>query len=76
MKHVFRAVLVSAPKLQRHLNSSMLTKKRSGTWKFSLAKSPFDAPSDFFEKNFDAEKWGDIKVPGMWQLQGYGKGPQ
>jgi beta-galactosidase len=54
----------------------MLTKKRSGTWKFSLAKSPFDAPSDFFEKNFDAEKWGDIKVPGMWQLQGYGKGPQ
>jgi len=48
----------------------------SGTWKFSLAKSPFDAPTDFFEKKFDAEKWGKIEVPGMWQLQGYGKGPQ
>jgi beta-galactosidase len=48
----------------------------SGTWKFSLAKSPFDAPRDFFEKNFDAQKWGKIEVPGMWQLQGYGKGPQ
>lgn len=48
----------------------------SGTWKFSLAKSPFDAPSDFFEKDFDAQKWGKIEVPGMWQLQGYGRGPQ
>lgn len=48
----------------------------SGTWKFSLAKSPFDAPPDFFENNFDSQKWGKIEVPGMWQLQGYGKGPQ
>jgi beta-galactosidase len=48
----------------------------SGTWKFSLAKSPFDAPLDFFEKKFDAQKWGKIEVPGMWQLQGYGKGPR
>jgi beta-galactosidase len=48
----------------------------SGTWKFSLAKSPFDAPSNFFEEKFDVGSWGDIQVPGMWQLQGYGKGPQ
>jgi beta-galactosidase len=48
----------------------------SGIWKFSLAKSPFDAPADFFEKEFDAQKWGQIQVPGMWQLQGYGRGPQ
>jgi beta-galactosidase len=48
----------------------------SGTWKFSLAKSPFDAPTDFFGKKFDSGKWGTIEVPGMWQLQGYGKGPQ
>jgi beta-galactosidase len=47
----------------------------SGTWKFSLAKSPFDAP-EFYGKQFDAAKWGTIQVPGMWQLQGYGKGPQ
>jgi beta-galactosidase len=48
----------------------------SGTWKFNLAKSPFDAPPNFFEKKFDTQKWGKIEVPGMWQLQGYGKGPQ
>ena len=48
----------------------------SGTWKFSLAKSPFDAPADFYDQKFDAQKWGTIEVPGMWQLQGYGKGPQ
>lgn len=48
----------------------------SGRWQFSLANSPFDAPADFFEPNFDTSKWGGIEVPGMWQLQGYGKGPQ
>ena len=48
----------------------------SGTWKFNLAKSPFDAPTNFFEKKFDSQKWGKIEVPGMWQLQGYGRGPQ
>jgi beta-galactosidase len=47
----------------------------SGTWKFSLFKSPFDAPP-FYEPDFDARAWGSIEVPGMWQLQGFGKGPQ
>ena len=48
----------------------------SGTWKFNLSRSPFEAPNDFFDPKYDTSKWGDIKVPGMWQLQGYGKGPQ
>lgn len=49
----------------------------SGTWKFHLAKGPFSAPPDFFEqKKFDVADWPDIQVPGMWQLQGFGKGPQ
>lgn len=48
----------------------------SGKWKFHLARSPFDAPPDFFDPKFDPTSWGSIKVPGMWQLQGYGKGPQ
>lgn len=48
----------------------------SGTWKFNLSKSPFDAPEKFHDPEYDAGSWGDIQVPGMWQLQGYGKGPQ
>jgi hypothetical protein len=48
----------------------------SGTWKFSLAKSPFDAPVNFHKSEYSTSEWGKIEVPGMWQLQGYGKGPQ
>jgi len=47
----------------------------SGTWKFHLANSPFEAPSGFEQATFDCRKWSDIAVPGMWQMQGYGKGP-
>ncbi|KAI1439567.1 glycoside hydrolase family 2 protein [Annulohypoxylon stygium] len=47
----------------------------SGTWKFNLATNPFEAPDGFEDPNFHAEGWGDIPVPGMWQLNGYGKGP-
>jgi beta-galactosidase len=47
----------------------------SGTWHFHLATSPFEVPSEFTKPGFDAKKWSEIKVPGMWQMQGYGKGP-
>ena len=47
----------------------------SGRWKFHLAKCPFEAPSDFESEDFDSSKWSDIAVPGMWQMQGFGKGP-
>jgi beta-galactosidase len=48
----------------------------SGTWKFQHAYSPFEAPEGFEAPSFDSAKWSDIAVPGMWQLQGFGKGPQ
>jgi beta-galactosidase len=48
----------------------------SGTWKFQHSYSPFEAPEGFEAPSFDTSSWGDIIVPGMWQLQGYGKGPQ
>lgn len=48
----------------------------SGTWKFEHAYSPFEAPEGFEQPSFDSSKWSDITVPGMWQLQGFGKGPQ
>lgn len=61
--------------LKRDVSKSK-TLSLSGTWKFDLAKGPFAAPPDFFEDKFEVAQWGDIKVPGMWQPQGYGKGPQ
>ncbi|KAK5107931.1 hypothetical protein LTR62_000536 [Meristemomyces frigidus] len=47
----------------------------SGKWKFHLADSPFESPPGFESSSFDTSQWGDIAVPGMWQLQGYGRGP-
>lgn len=51
----------------------------SGEWLFHLSKSPFEGPTDFHTKDFqsleDSPEWSTIKVPGMWQCQGYGKGP-
>ncbi|RDW75471.1 hypothetical protein BP6252_06613 [Coleophoma cylindrospora] len=55
--------------------SKSKTHSLSGKWKFSVAKSPFDAPTGFHSSGFDVSSWGDIEVPGMWQMQGYGKGP-
>jgi beta-galactosidase len=52
------------------------THSLSGTWKFEHAYSPFEAPEGFEAPSFDTSKWSDIAVPGMWQLQGFGKGPQ
>ncbi|KAG7140367.1 Evolved beta-galactosidase subunit alpha like protein [Verticillium longisporum] len=52
----------------------------SGTWKFHLSTSPFDGPRNFWEAGYDHDaaehQWSDIAVPGMWQCQGFGKGPQ
>ncbi|KAI0868274.1 glycoside hydrolase family 2 protein [Hypoxylon argillaceum] len=48
----------------------------SGTWGFHLSTSPFKGPLDFYEPDFDHSDWKLITVPGMWQCQGFGKGPQ
>jgi len=52
------------------------THSLSGTWKFQHAYSPFEAPEGFEAPSFDHSSWSDIAVPGMWQLQGFGRGPQ
>ncbi|KAJ5770899.1 uncharacterized protein N7511_002950 [Penicillium nucicola] len=40
----------------------------NGTWKFRHDASPFEAPE---WSSVNPMSWDDIKVPGMWQLQGY-----
>ena len=48
----------------------------SGSWRFHLASSPFHAPEGFELGSFNSSKWDQVAVPGMWQLQGFGRGPQ
>ncbi|KAI4915435.1 uncharacterized protein J4E92_009389 [Alternaria infectoria] len=64
-----------ADALSSDVNKST-THSLSGTWKFQHSYSPFEAPEGFESTTFDTSSWSDIAVPGMWQLQGFGKGPQ
>ena len=43
-----------------------------GTWKFNWVRKPADRPVNFYKTNYDISNWKDIKVPGHWELQGYG----
>ncbi|NHJ85927.1 MAG: DUF4981 domain-containing protein [Asgard group archaeon] len=43
----------------------------NGLWKFNWVKKPSEKPINFFEVDFDASKWADIKVPSNWEMQGY-----
>ncbi|KAL4803835.1 glycosyl hydrolases family 2, TIM barrel domain-containing protein [Aspergillus unguis] len=42
----------------------------NGTWKFHYDASPFEAP---LWDTANVTDWDDIVVPGMWQMQGYGR---
>lgn len=44
-----------------------------GQWKFHWSKDPDSRPVDFYRNDYDVSEWVTIKVPGNWQLQGYGK---
>ncbi|WP_066250039.1 beta-galactosidase subunit alpha [Neobacillus drentensis] len=47
--------------------------KLNGTWKFMFLEAPEYSPEGFFQEALDTTDWDEIKVPGNWQLQGYGK---
>ncbi|KAK4166385.1 evolved beta-galactosidase subunit alpha [Cladorrhinum sp. PSN259] len=61
-------------------SKSQLLSGEHQKWLFNLSVSPFQGPTDFHRQPLssfvDAPEWTSIKVPGMWQLQGHGKGPQ
>ena len=43
-----------------------------GTWKFNWQQKPGNKPVGFFEVDYDYSSWDSIKVPGNWELQGFG----
>ncbi|AEH50262.1 glycoside hydrolase family 2 TIM barrel-domain containing protein [Pseudothermotoga thermarum] len=52
---------------------SRLVQFLNGAWKFKLLNTPYDTPEDFPKEDFDDSNWDQIKVPGCWQMQGFGK---
>ncbi|MBQ8177003.1 MAG: beta-galactosidase, partial [Oscillospiraceae bacterium] len=50
-----------------------LRQSLNGTWKFNYCEHPDNRPADFYKSDFDVTSFGEIKVPGHIQLQGYDK---
>ena len=44
-----------------------------GKWKFKFVENADQRPTDFYKTDLDDSTWGEINVPGMWELQGYGE---
>ena len=44
----------------------------NGTWKFFFADSHKDLPANITDPSVSTDSWNDIKVPGNWEVQGYG----
>lgn len=42
-----------------------------GTWKFLFSKNIDVCPKDFYRTNYNVKNWKDIRVPGIWELQGF-----
>ena len=43
-----------------------------GQWKFNWVEHADQRPTDFYTLSFDDSKWGNMPVPGIWELNGYG----
>lgn len=48
-------------------------KSLDGMWKFHWVVNPDSRPLDFYKTDYNVSDWAEIKVPGTWQMQGYGK---
>lgn len=44
----------------------------NGEWKFHWTSNANNRPTDFFQASFDDKPWKTIKVPAIWELNGYG----
>lgn len=52
-------------------NKSEYYQSLNGRWKFYFQYTPYTFPSGFYEQNYDDKNWNEIKVPAVWQTEGY-----
>ena len=57
--------------LMEHREESDRMQLLNGTWKFQYYNSIYDIQESFFEKDYDTEKFDEIQVPSVWQMEGY-----
>jgi len=53
-------------------NNSPYYKSLNGQWKFLWIPNPEQVPDNFYKEEYDVSKWNNIKVPSVWQIEGYG----
>ena len=58
--------------LENNWNKSGGFLSLNGPWKFKWSENPDLSPGDFFTPTFNDSKWDNIKVPGNWEMEGYG----
>lgn len=44
-----------------------------GNWKFNFVRNANERPQDFYRVDYDDSQWGNMPVPGNWELNGYGE---
>lgn len=44
----------------------------NGIWNFFWSSTPSGIPDNFYEEDFDDNKWDKIDVPSNWEMFGYG----
>ena len=58
--------------LSAKFENSKFYKLLNGTWKFYFSNSHRNLPADATAEKTDLSNWGDITVPGNWEVQGHG----
>ena len=60
----------AANKAAKELSTNYMT--LNGTWKFFWVKNADARPTDFWKVGYNDKGWGNMPVPGVWELNGYG----
>ncbi|MDE7443343.1 MAG: beta-galactosidase, partial [Muribaculaceae bacterium] len=61
-----------ADALTGKFENSPYYKSLNGTWKFLYSDSYRTLPAGVTDAGVDVSSWSDIKVPGNWEMQGFG----
>ncbi len=44
----------------------------NGLWNFNWVCNSYDRPTDFFAVGYDDSDWGTMRIPAVWEMNGYG----
>ena len=55
-----------------NINQSTNYLSLEGKWKFNWVENADQRPTDFFKADFNDSSWGNMIVPGIWEVNGFG----